>query len=278
MWGRQILAHAARTASLIALLGISPSSYAEFKVSQPNPPTPQQALAPQQVPALQQDPAGFQADQVVQVSGAIPIQVPFYACFSAAVALRIGEEVVDGEVRFWVKERFESGACLALPAGTRVSRLTNTVLEGRHIQKFQIEGSTAILTRPDWAMEIAPFGGQTSIQRAFLPFVSITDNLMKFAAKHMQCLKEVTDLNARVEKHNRAYVEATRVKGQEEAVSKTVIIFNDSGIAERGAKLNREVRAFKAKCGDVAILEASTDFVDLARQLAGLTASRSGSA
>jgi hypothetical protein len=267
MWGRQTLSIVARFTSLIALLGTGAGAFAE-------------AIHPFQSQITQTEKVAqyTQVSPVAQVFGAVPIQVPFYACFSAALALRIGEEVVDGQVRFWVRERFESGACLALPAGTGVSRLNNTVLEGRHIQTFRIEGSSATLTRPDWAMEIAPLGGQTKTQRAFSTFVPVTDRLMKFAAKHMQCLKEVTDLNARVEEHNREYVEAAKVKGQEEAVSKTVIIFNDSGISERGAKLNREVRAFRAKCGEVAILEASTDFVDLARELAGLDARRTGSA
>lgn len=203
----------------------------------------------------------------------MPTQTPFYACFDASVALRIGDEVTydaagNGKVRHWVKERFESGECVALAIGTKISRTVGAVVSGHHVQRFQIAGSKEWLVRPDWAMTQAGNGGPTETQRAFLAMVPVTTALMDYAAHHMQCLIEVKSLNERVTAHNMEVTEER--EAEKDGITRTVIIMNPSALDERGGRLNREVAAFRERCTPYRILEAATPFVRLARELGGL--------
>lgn len=188
-----------------------------------------------------------------------------FACFDGAVALRIGEATTSTGVQRWVRERFESGSCLALPKGTQVSPARSARLSGRSVSRFQLPGSALWLIQPDWAMTPGP----TETKQRFETMVPVTAALFEFAGKHMACLKEVTDLNARVEAHNRRYLELVG-KDQEEGLSKTVIQFSPSEVAQEGARLNREVEDFRRRCEPYKTLEASTYFVDLMRERAGL--------
>lgn len=204
---------------------------------------------------------------------AVPVQSPFYACFDAAVALRIGREVIfdtagAGKVRHWVEQRFKSGACVALPVGTEIARTTNAVVSGRHVQRFQIAGSREWLVRPDWAMAQAPGDGLTETRRAFLAMVPVTTALMDYAALHIECLIEVKALNQRVIAHNTEVTEDR--EAEKDGITRTVIVMAPSALDERGERLGREVANFRERCEPYRILEAATPFVRMVRELGGL--------
>lgn len=209
---------------------------------------------------------------------ALPVQAPFYACFDAATALRIGGEVAYqapggdatrvGKVRYWVEQRFGSGECVALPVGTEISQTTNTVVSGRHVQRFRVAGSKEWLIRPDWAMAQAPDGGLTETRRAFLAMVPITVALMDYAARHIECLIEVKALNERVTAHNMEVTEER--EAEKDGITRTVIIMGPSELDERGGRLSREVADFRKRCEPYRILEAATPFVRMVRELGGL--------
>lgn len=194
------------------------------------------------------------------------ISTPYYACFDAAVALRIGQAITsDGKIRSWAKKRFESGSCLALQSGTKVSHITATKISGRWVERFRLLDSRQYLIRPDWAIDPEHEGAR----RVFEAMLPVTETLFQFGDRHIACLREVTDLNARVTRHNREY-EEMRDAGQDEAVSMTIITFNGDDIAKQGARLNKEVKDFRRRCEAYSTLEASTHFVDLVRERAGM--------
>ena len=201
-----------------------------------------------------------------QLAEGTSISTPYFACFDAALALRIGQAVTErGTLRPWAKERFKSGSCLALAPGTKLSHITAIRVSGRWVERFRLFGSQQFLIRPDWAIDPE----HHATRRAFEAMVPVTTALFDFGDKHIACLQEVTDLNARVTRHNRAYAEM-RDAGQDEAVSMTIITFNGDDIAKQGAKLNREVQDFRKRCQAYSTLEASIHFVDLVRERAGL--------
>jgi len=199
---------------------------------------------------------------------ALATSSPYYACFDASVALRIGEATSRGKVRAWAVERFESGSCLALPSGTEISHKVSTIVSGRQVERFKLEGTSPWLIRPDWALE-GTNGDHRRTRKIFASMLPVTRDLFEYAENHLACLKEVTDLNARVTQHNKEYLE-TRDDGQDEAVSKSVITFNPDAIAQRGAELNREVQDFRRRCSPYQVLEASTHFLDIMHEKAGL--------
>ena len=205
---------------------------------------------------------------------ALPVQSPFYACFNAATALRIGNEVTFdaagvGKVRHWVVERFKSGDCVALPVGTEIARITNVVVSGHNVQRFQVAGSREWLIRPDWAMAQDRGDGRIETRRqAFLAMVPITVALMDYAARHIECLIEVKALNERVTAHNTEVTEER--EAAKDGITRTVIIMAPSELDERGGRLSREVEDFRERCSPYRMLEAATPFVRMVRELGGL--------
>jgi hypothetical protein len=185
---------------------------------------------------------------------------PTYACFSPQNAAAIGRlGANDASVRYG----FESGECLALPAG---SPLTDIARHG-NLWRFRAFGARPFLYAANWAA-----GFQASDEQAppgFERYLPVSAQLLASGRSYAQCYDDGEKLSRRIEDHERRvrdYERWGRAR-PEGSTPKVVIYVGDTGprLAAEEAQLRRESADLDRRCGAVAAIEADDDFVAFVR-------------
>lgn len=183
-----------------------------------------------------------------------------YACFSAQNAAAIGRLGANDES---VRYGFESGECLALPAGlplTDVERLGA-------LWRFRVLGAMPPLYAAPWAVGFEP--SAEAAPPGFERYLPVTARLLAAGRTYIQCRDDNDRLASRMEAHNRRwrdYENWGRAR-RDAATPKIVIYVGDDGprLAREGQALRREAEALDRRCRAVAEIEADDDFVAFVR-------------
>lgn len=183
-----------------------------------------------------------------------------YACFAAQNAALIGRlGAADESVRYG----FETGACLALSAGTP---LTDVERVGG-LWRFRVFGARPYLYAAPWAAGFQP--QSEPVPQGFERYLPVTARLLAAGRTYAQCRDDNDRLATRMEAHNRrwrAYENWSRAKF-DAATPKVIIYVGDEGprLAREGQALRREAAALDSRCSAVAQIEADDDFVAFVR-------------
>jgi hypothetical protein len=184
---------------------------------------------------------------------------PIYACFSAQNAAAIGRlGANDASVRYG----FETGECLALPAGVPL----NDVERHGNMWRFRVYGAKPHLYAADWAAGFQP--SDEPIPPGFERYLPVTAKLLATGRAFAQCYDDAERLAERFESHNRRWRDYQRgAKRDSAAVPKIVIYVSDAGprLAAEGEDLRRQAANLENRCRQVATIEADDDFVAFVR-------------
>jgi hypothetical protein len=184
---------------------------------------------------------------------------PIYACFSAQNAAVIGRlGANDASVRYG----FETGECLALPAGVPL----NDVERHGNMWRFRVFGAQPHLYAADWAAGFQP--SDEPIPPGFERYLPVTAKLIATGRAYTQCYDDAERLAERFEAHNRRWRAYERgSKRDSAAIPKIVIYVGDTGprLAAEGAALRREAANLENRCRQVTTIEADDDFVAFVR-------------
>lgn len=183
-----------------------------------------------------------------------------YACFSAHNAAAIGRLGANDES---VRYGFESGECLALPAGVPLSDVERVGA----LWRFRAFGARPYLFAAAWAAGFQPAGEPAP--PGFERYLPVTARLLASGRTYAQCRDDNDRLAARMEAHNRrwrAYEDWGRSR-RDAATPKVVIYVGDEGprLAREGQALRREAAALDSRCSAVAEIEADDDFLAFVR-------------
>lgn len=184
---------------------------------------------------------------------------PTYACFSpqnAAVLGRLG--AANPSVRYG----FESGECLALMPGTRVSG----VERAGNLWRFRALGAEPYLYAADWAAGFAPTAGNGP--PGFEQYVPVTNRLMAMGRKVSECFEANDRLKKWGDDLERRWNAYWTRRGQPLGISTVVVLhFSDDGprLVSEVDRYKREEAAMHGTCGAVASLEADSDFIAFTR-------------
>jgi hypothetical protein len=185
---------------------------------------------------------------------------PTYACFSpqnAAVIGRLGAG--DPSVRYG----FESGECLALMPGTRVS----SVERAGNLWRFRALGAQPLLFAADWAAGFAPAPGAGP--SGFERYLPVTGRLLAMGRTFADCYTASDRLDKWGDDLNRRWnAYWARSRTDIDGPSPVVIVY----VASEGPRLfaemdnyKREEAALHRRCGAVAAIEADSDFIAFSR-------------
>lgn len=188
---------------------------------------------------------------------------PTYACFAAANAAAIGRLGADDRS---VRYGFETGACLALPAGAPIADVQRVGNQWR----FRAYGAKPYLYAADWAAGFQPTN--EAIPPGFERYLQVTANLLTSGRTYAQCYDEGERLSQRIADHDRRvrrYVTRGRSPGEGQSSPKVIIYVGDEGprLAAEDAELRREANAYDRRCGRLADMEADQDFVGFVRTI-----------
>ncbi|NOT41355.1 MAG: hypothetical protein HOP13_12765 [Alphaproteobacteria bacterium] len=181
---------------------------------------------------------------------------PTYACFSpqnAAVIGRLGAN--DASVRYG----FETGECLALGTGTRVT----DVEHAGGLWRFRALGAQPYLYAADWAAGFVPAAGNGPA--GFERYLPVTARLLALGRAFADCYAANDRLDKWGEDLNRrwnAYWAKSRTNI--DGPSPVVVLY----VSNEGPRLFAEMDTFKReesllqnRCSNVASLEADQDFI-----------------
>ncbi len=180
-----------------------------------------------------------------------------FACFSPGNAAVIGKLGANDPS---VRQGFESGECLALPAGVPL----NDVERHGTLWRFRVFGARPHLYAADWAMGLQPAAGPAPT--GFEQYLPVTASLLSFGRAYTRCYDESTKLAKRIEDHEKRWknYEAWRQRHiSEKSTPKVTIYVSDTGprlVAEAQA-LRREADKWHQRCSRVAAIQADDDFV-----------------
>lgn len=185
---------------------------------------------------------------------------PIYGCFSpqnAAVIGRLGAD--DPSVRYG----FETGECLALPAGVPASEVER---QGA-LWRFRVFGAKPHLYAADWAAGFAP--ATTPVPPGFERYLPVTANLLGIGRTYAQCSDESDKLEARFEDLRRRW-KAYQARSNPQPGNSTpvhTIYVGDEGprMINEEQDLRRQAEALERRCGAVSSVEVDDDFVAFAR-------------
>lgn len=185
---------------------------------------------------------------------------PIYACFSAQNAAAIGRlGANDPSVRYG----FETGECLALPAGVPL----NDVERHGDMWRFRVFGARPHLYAADWAAGFQP--ADEPIPPGFERYLPVTARLIATGRALTQCYDDAEKLAERFEAHNRRWQDYQRWgrAKRDSSSPKMVIYVGDIGprLAREGEGLRREAANLENRCRQVASIEADDDFVTFVR-------------
>ena len=181
---------------------------------------------------------------------------PIFACFSPQNAATIGPlGANDPSVRLG----FESGECLALPAGVPL----NDVERSGNLWRFRVFGAQPYLFAADWAAGFQ--SGARAGPGGFDQFLPVTARLMAAGRAFADCYDASEKLAARLEDHARRWRAYQSWGGSKpnSAGPVVVIYVGDMGprLAAEGAKLREQSHDLDRRCGQYAAIEADDDFV-----------------
>ena len=185
---------------------------------------------------------------------------PVYACFSPENAVAIGRLGANDPS---VRRGFETGQCLALPAGIPL----NDVERHGELWRFRILGAKPFLFAADWAT-----GFQSSNAPApagFEQYIPVTERLIAAGRMFAECYEASEKLSRRVQDHDRRwrdYESWSRPKPDPSSPN-SVIYVGDTGpkLAAEAEELRRQIAALQQRCEPVTTLEADQDFVKFVR-------------
>jgi hypothetical protein len=186
---------------------------------------------------------------------------PIYACFSAQNAAAIGRlGANDASVRYG----FETGECLALPAGVPL----NDVERHGNMWRFRVFGAKPHLYAADWAAGFQP--AEESIPPGFERYLPVTAKLIATGRAFAQCYDDAEKLAERFEAHNRRwrnYAKSGASRIDNTSSPKMVIYIGDTGprLAAEAEDLRRQAANLENRCRQVATIEADDDFVVFVR-------------
>ena len=132
---------------------------------------------------------------------------------------------------------------------------------------------------PSWGYSLSATAEDQAVRDAFASLVPASRELLIFADKHMHCLEEVIELNARVAAHNQAFLLHKKVthrggegtlKRSEDSLPISVLIFSLSPIELQGKRLQNEVQEYRSRCMTYKTLEGAQDFIEFARDRSGV--------
>lgn len=185
---------------------------------------------------------------------------PTYACFSpqnAAVIGRLGAN--DASVR----NGFQTGECLALSPGTRISDVEHVGA----LWRFRALGAQPYLYAADWAAGFAPVLGNSP--QGFERYLPVTSQLLAMGRTFSDCYAASERLDKWGDNLSRrwnAYWARTRTDMN--GPSPVVMIY----VADEGPllfaevdKYKREEKVLRQRCSAVVSLEADEDFIAFTR-------------
>ena len=185
---------------------------------------------------------------------------PVYACFSPENAMVIGRL---GANDLSVRRGFETGQCLALPAGVPL----NDVERHGQLWRFRIFGAKPFLFAADWATGFQPPTEPTPA--GFEQYLPVTERLIAAGRMFAECYEASEKLSRRVEDHDRRWrdYEGWSNPKPDASSPRAVIYVGNTGpkLAEEAEQLRQQVAALQQRCEAVTTLEADQDFVTFVR-------------
>jgi len=209
--------------------------------------------------------AAFLASVVVaSVSGgpaAAAAPRPTFACFKPSNANLIGRLGPNDQS---VRQAFEAGACLALPAGVVVSNAQHSGA----LWQFQALGGGPSLYAPEWGAGFAGSGDDQMIA-AFSTYLPVTGRLLDTGYGYADCYDASERLSERwrdldrrwKEYQNRGNTYYTR------NAMKVVMYVGDEAprLAAEGDRIQREGQALDSRCARYEAVVTDRDFMTFIR-------------
>ena len=185
---------------------------------------------------------------------------PTYACFSPQNASVIGRLGADDAS---VRHGFETGECLALAPGTRVSE----VARAGSLWRFRALGGRPYLYAADWAAGFAPASGNGP--SGFERYLSVTARLLSMGRTFADCHAASERLDKWGDDLNRRWnAYWARSRTDIDGPSPVVVIY----VSKDGPRLfaemdhyKREEASLQRRCSAVTSLEADQDFIAFTR-------------
>jgi len=186
---------------------------------------------------------------------------PTFACFTPKNAGLIGRL---GPNDASVREAFEAGACLALPAGMAVSDAQHTGA----MWQFRVLGGAPALYAADWAAGFTGSGDE-QMMAAFNQFLPVTGRLLEDGYAYADCYDASEKLSERwrdLDRRWRQY-EAYGTSRFARNGDKVVLYLGDEfpKMVKEGEALQREGRALDSRCARYESVVTDRDFVAFVR-------------
>lgn len=185
---------------------------------------------------------------------------PIYGCFSpqnAAVIGRLGAN--DPSVRYG----FETGECLALPAGVPL----NDVERHGPLWRFRVFGARPHLYAADWAAGFQAAG--EPVPPGFEQYLPVTARLLSTGRNFADCYDASVRLGQRFEDHDRRWRDYESWSRPKPSQSTPVVIIyvGDTGpkLVAEGADLRAQAAALERRCAAYVAIEADDDFIAFVR-------------
>ena len=208
--------------------------------------------------------AAFLASVVVAVSAgpaSAAAPRPTFACFQPSNANLIGRL---GPNDASVRDAFEAGACLALPAGIVVM---NAQRAGT-LWRFQALGGGPELYAADWAAGFTGSGDEQMLA-GFGQFLPVTGRLLESGYGYADCYDASERLSQRwrdLDRRWREYSDRGNSRFTRTA-DKVVIYLGDEGpkLAAEGERIQLEGRALDSRCARYETVVTDRDFIAFVR-------------
>jgi hypothetical protein len=186
---------------------------------------------------------------------------PTYACFSPANAAMIGRlGAADPSVR----HGFETGECLALRPG---SRLSDVQRQGS-LWRFRAFGAAPYLYAADWAAGFDP--AAPASPPGYEQYLAVSDRLLAMGSVFASCAEAYERLEARFDEHERrwlAYKSRSRIDVDSTPSPVVIKHVADTGpmLEAEANEIRKEARRLEQRCGAVTALDTDADFVAFMR-------------
>lgn len=186
---------------------------------------------------------------------------PTFACFTPANAGLIGRL---GPNDASVREAFEAGACLALPAGIAIVSAQHTGA----MWQFRALGGAPALYAADWAAGFTGAGDEQMIA-AFGRYLPVTGRLLETGYAYVDCYDASEKLSERwrdLDRRWRAY-EAYGNSRFARNANKVVLYVGDDipKMIKESDDIQREGRALDSRCAPYEAVVTDRDFIAFVR-------------
>jgi hypothetical protein len=186
---------------------------------------------------------------------------PTFACFTPKNAGLIGRL---GPNDASVRDAFEAGACLALPAGIGVAGAQHS----GDLWQFRVLGGAPALYAADWAAGFTGAGDDRMIA-AFSQYLPVSGRLLETGYAYADCYDASEKLSERwrdLDRRWREY-EAYGSSRFTKTANKVVLYLGDElpKMAKEGDALRREGQALDSRCAPYEAVVTDRDFVAFIR-------------